>query len=185
MLALALAGTGLAGAAPGDAVDRAAGQADTVFTASVVTSAQDTVGTGKKAREVTRYTATVDRVYQGKVSKETVLITSRLKADCGYGAIPTGKPWVFFVTGRGDSFFGNFCAGTRESTARYLAKVEKVLGAGEPVVAAATPRPPLAYTDQHTGAPPTLTRLLVPGAAVTLVGLLGLVLARGRRARTA
>lgn len=174
---------GVAGVAPGDAIDRAAGKADTVFTASVTTSAQDTIGTGKKARRVTRYTAEVDRVYQGRVSKSTVLITSRLKADCGYGAIPTDRPWVFFVTGRGESFFGNFCDGTAEATTGYLRRVENVLGGGEVLVSQAPARPPLKYTRHDTAATTSLNRLLAPGAGVTLIGLLGLVLARSRRAR--
>lgn len=162
---------------------RLVGQVDAVFTASVVTSSTETAGTGKKQHEVRRYTAEVDRVYQGKVTKARVLITSEQSAACGYGNIPTGRPWVFFVHGRGAKFFGNVCGGTGRATEPYIAKIERLLGKGTSMSPTAPPRPPLEYTAVDVSAPTPLSRLVAPGAAVTLLGLLGLVLFRRRPAR--
>ena len=161
---------------------RLVGQADAVFTASVLTSSTETAGTGKKQRQVRRYTAEVDRVYQGKVTKARVLVTSDQSAACGYGNIPTGRPWVFFVHGRGAKFFGNICGGTGHATEAYVAQIEKLLGQGTSMSPTAPPRPPLEYTAVEVSDPTPLSRLVAPGAAITLLGLLGLVLFRRRPA---
>ncbi|MFN8195327.1 MAG: hypothetical protein U0R80_13705 [Nocardioidaceae bacterium] len=158
-------------------------EADAVFTATVVTSSTDTAGTGKKQHEVRRYTAEVDRVYQGKVTDERVLITSDQPAACGYGDIPAGRPWVFFVHGRGAKFFGNMEGGTGRATATSIRRIEKLLGEGTEMNPTAPPREPLTYTAEDTSDPTPLSRLVAPGAALTLIGLLGLVLFRRRPAR--
>ena len=119
------------------------GKADAVFTASVVTSSTETAGTGKTQHQVRRYTAEVDRVYQGKVTTARVLITSDQSAACGYGNIPTGRPWVFLVHGRGADFFGNICGGTGHATEAYVRRIERLLGQGTSMSPTAPPRPPL------------------------------------------
>lgn len=167
---------------PGGDLRAVVEKADAVFTGSVVTSSVETVGTGTKARALRQYTVQVDRLYQGKVARERVLVTSKLSKTCGYGAIPTGRPWVFVVHGRGEKFFGNLCGGTASATEAYVGRVEKLLGAGTAVAPPAPARDPLQYVALDVPDPTPLTRLLAPGAGVTLLGLLGLVLFRRRTA---
>ncbi len=164
-------------------VTKHAEQAEAVFTASVLTSSEETLGSGKKARQVRRYTAEVDRIYQGSVTEPTVLITTaQLSAACGLGKIPEGKPWVFFVNGADTKFFGNSCGGSARASGEYVGFVERILGPGDVLVEPAPPPPPLAFTDEPTDPPTALPRLLAPGAAVAIIGLLGLVLVRRKSA---
>jgi hypothetical protein len=158
-------------------------QADAVFTASVVSSTTDTAGTGKKQRTVRSYTAEVDRSYQGSVTAVRVLITSDQSQACGYGNIPTKTPWLFFVNGRGAKFNGNVCGGAMRATVENVSKVERLLGQGTPLQPAQPPREPLQYAEQDVSSAVPLGRLVAPGAAVTLIGLLGLVLFRRRTPR--
>ena len=190
LVVLMLAGAGLVmgqspalacSCAPGGDLERYAAQADAVFSATVTTSAPDTVGTGKQERRVRRYTADVDRIYQGNVTATPVVITSAVEQSaCGLGRVPTGRPWVFFVNGRGTRFFGNTCGGSHEATAGYVGKVEETLGAGQVLVDPVAAPPPLEYTDVDVSDPTALGRLVAPGAAIAIVGLLGLALVRRR-----
>jgi len=164
----------------GKRIDRLAKQADAVFTARVVTSSSRTHGEGKKAKQVRLYTAEVDRVFQGKVTRARVLIRSAQSTACGFGNIPTDQTWLFFVTGGGARFIGNVCGGAGRATDAKMAKVEAELGQGTTMQPTQPPREPLAFTDEHPPAVTPLSRLIAPGAAVTLIGLLGLVLFRRR-----
>ncbi len=187
--------TGLAAAAPPaqctctkvGSVDTRAEQVSTVFTAQVTAQETGAVGTGKGARQVRRYQATIERVYQGTVSaSEVTVVSPAAGADCGLGRIPTGKTWLFFVNGKDAKFFGNSCQGSERATSALLRRVERKLGSGEVVVEPEPEKTPLAYTDADTAAPPPLSRLVAPGAAATIVGLLGLALVgRARRAAAA
>jgi len=158
-------------------------QADAVFTASVVSSTTDLVGTGNKQRTIRSYTAEVDRSYQGSVTAVRVLITSDQSQACGFGKIPTKTPWLFFVSGRGAKFNGNVCGGGMRATVKDVAKVERLLGQGTPLQPTQPPREPLHYDAQDVASAVPLGRLVAPGAAVTLIGLLGLVLFRRRTPR--
>jgi MYXO-CTERM domain-containing protein len=159
-----------------------ADRADAVFTAQVTGSTTGTVGADAKKRQVRRFAATVDTVFQGKVATPDVLIVTPGSAgECGLTRIPPGQPWVFFVKGSGSKFFGNSCGGSERATSAHLLRVEKVLGAGRQLVDPTPDRPPLEYVDQDTAAPTPLTRLLAPGAALSLVGLLALAALRRRR----
>lgn len=186
-LLLALAGVGVV-PAPAHAcrcvtrdVQQHAERADAVFTATVTTSAPDTVGTGRRERRVRRYTAEVDRFYQGGVPGSTVMITAPLEQSaCGFGAIPAGEAWVFFVDGADTRFFGNSCGGSHPATGEYLARVERVLGTGQALVEPVPEAPPLDYDDVEIPDPVPLGKLLAPGGAVAIIGLLGLALVRRR-----
>lgn len=162
---------------------RLASQADAVFTASVVSSTSAQVGSGKNARTVRDYTAEVDRVFQGRVTQVRVLISSDQSKACGFGAIPTKTPWVFFVAGQGTTFEGTVCGGAGRATVDMLRKVSRVLGQGTPLQTEPPPREPLSFVDEDTTEPVALTRLLAPGAALTLLGLLGLAVFRRRAPR--
>lgn len=167
----------------GQTAAKLAKQADAVLTASVVSSTTDTVGTGNKQRTVRSYTAEVDRSYQGSVTAVRVLITSDQSQACGFGNIPTKTPWLFFVSGRGAKFNGNVCGGAMRATVKDVAKVERLLGQGTPLQPSQPPREPLQYDAQDVAGAVPLGRLVAPGAAVTLIGLLGLVLFRRRTPR--
>lgn len=162
-----------------------ADQVSTVFTAQVTSQQSDAVGTGADTRQVRRYTAVVERVYQGTVTKNQVTVVSPASlSQCGLGRIPTGKTWLFFVNGSDTKFFGNTCQGSERATSALLRRVERVLGSGQVVVEPEPASPPLALTDEDTTPPPPLGRLVAPGAAATIVGLLGLLVVGRARRRT-
>lgn len=165
-------------------VDTRSQQVSTVFTAQVTGQQTGAIGTGGSTRQVRRYRAQIERVYQGTVSKTEVTVVSPATGrDCGLGRIPAGKTWLFFVNGKDAKFFGNSCLGSERATSALLRRVERKLGSGQVVVEPEPEKPPLDYTDEDTTTPPPLSRLVAPGAAATLVGLLGLALVgRARRA---
>jgi hypothetical protein len=169
---------------PGSVGDRAA-KVDAVFTAQVTDQETDAVGTGANTRRVRRYTATVERVYQGTVtSKQVVVVSSQSARNNGLGRLPTDKTWLFFVNGEGAKFFGNSCQGSERATSALLRRVERVLGSGQTVVVPEPERPPLEWTELDTTEPPPLGRMVAPGAAAGLVGLLGLAAVGRARRRT-
>ncbi len=169
---------------PGSVGDRAA-KVDAVFTAQVAGQQTDAVGTGADTRQIRRYTATVERVYQGTVaSKEVDVVTPLSTRDHGLGRLPTNKTWLFFVNGEAAAFSGNACQGSERATSALLRRVERVLGSGESVVVPEPERPPLEWQELETTAPRPLGRLVAPGAAAGLVGLLGLAAVGRARRRT-
>lgn len=154
-------------------------RADAVFTGSVTTSAAETVGTGKRATQVRRSTTEVDRVFKGVVSSSPVMVTSPEGAPaCGFGTIPADEPWVFVVRGHSQRFVGNSCGGSGPATTAYLAEVTDLLGEGTPLAEPVPEQPPLEYTSLQDKNPAGLGQLLAPGAAIALLGLLGLLLVR-------
>jgi hypothetical protein len=158
-------------------------QADAVFTGVVTGSARDTVGSGKQQRVLRRTAVEVDRIYQGDVSDTPIVITSEVGGSaCALPRVPAGETWVFFVQGGGTTFVGDRCGGSGEATDDYLRTVEDVLGAGQVLVEPVAEPPPLEFTPVEASATSPLGRLVAPGAAVALIGLLGLALVRRRAA---
>jgi hypothetical protein len=128
-------------------------------------------------------TVTVDLVYQGKIATETVQVqTDRNLAQCSLGQLVAGSEYMFFVTGTGDPWFASGVSGTRVIDATVVAQVEAVLGPGKPPVQPAPEKAEFSPVD--TSAPQTLSRAAAPGAALVLIGLLGLLLVRGLARRT-
>jgi hypothetical protein len=129
-------------------------------------------------------TVTVDLVYQGKLGTESVQVqTDRSRAECSLGELATGSEYMFFVTGTGTPWVASGVSGTRLSSETVVAQVERLLGEGQPPV---EPAPEKAvFTPVDTSEPQTLSRTAAPGAALVLIGLLGLLLVRGltRRSR--
>jgi hypothetical protein len=127
---------------------------------------------------------TVDLVYQGKISTETVQVqTDRNKLACSLGALTVGTEYMFFVTGSGDPWIASGTSGTRPSSDTVVAQVERLLGEG---AAPIQPPPEKAkFTAVDTSEPQPLSRAAAPGAALVLVGILGLLVVRGvsRRSR--
>jgi hypothetical protein len=127
-------------------------------------------------------TVTVDLVYQGQVSTETVqVLTDRNQAGCSLGALTKDSEYMFFVTGTGQPWVATGTSGTRALTDSVTAKVADLLGPGKPPI---EPTPEAAtFTTVDHSEPRTLARAAAPGAALMIVGLLGLGVVRFVRTR--
>jgi len=129
-------------------------------------------------------TVTVDLVYQGKITTETVTVqTDRDRAACSLGALSKDKEYMFFVTGAGQPWLATGTSGTRITDAAVEAEVVGLIGEGKPPI---EPTPETAvFSSVDTSEPQSLSRSAAPGAALVLVGLLGLVVVRGVSRRSA
>jgi hypothetical protein len=128
-------------------------------------------------------TVTVDLVYQGSISTETVQVqTDRNRAGCSLGALTVDQEYMFFVTGTGAPWVASGSSGTRPSSDTVVAQVVRLLGAGAPPI---QPTPETAtFKPVDTSDPGSLSRAAAPGGALILVGLLGLVVVRLVRSRS-
>lgn len=149
----------------------------------VVTDVQRSPRTDGLAGAIYTQTVTVDLVYQGKVSTETVQVqTDRNRADCSLGALVRDTEYMFFVTGTGQPWVASGTSGTRISSDTVVSQVVRLLGEGDPPIKP-TPEPAV-FTPVDSSEPETLSRAAAPGAALVLVGLLGLAVVRFVRTRT-
>ena len=150
----------------------------------VVTDVQSAPRTDGLRGAIYTQTVTVDLVYQGKITTETVTVqTDRNRVDCSLGALTKDVEYMFFVTGSGEPWLAGGTSGTRITDATVDAQVVRLLGEGVPPI---EPTPETAvFTPVDTSEPQSLSRAAAPGAALVLVGLLGLVVVRGvsRRSR--
>ena len=162
-------------------VENSTKNARAVFS-GIVTAVDRQERTDGQPGAIYEQTVTVDLVYQGNIDTETVQVqTDRSHVECSLGELVTGVEYMFFVTGT--PWFASGVSGTRPSDATVVAEVEAVLGQGQPPV---QPAPEKAvFTPVDTGEPDSLSRSAAPGAALVLIGLLGLLLVRGlaRRSR--
>jgi hypothetical protein len=144
----------------------------------VVTEVERTARTDGQRGAIYTQTVTVDLVYQGNIDTETVTVqTDRNQAACSLGALATGAEYMFFVTGTGDPWVASGSSGTRITNETVDAQVVRLLGEGEP---ATQPPPEMAeFTAVDKSDPQSFSRSAAPGAALVLVGLLGLVVVRG------
>ena len=179
--ATALAQRGTAPECPPMTVEASTKNARAVFS-GIVTAVERQDRTDGLPGAVYEQTVTVDLVYQGNIDTETVQVqTDRNHLQCSLGELVTGAEYMFFVTGT--PWFASGLSGTRISDATVVAQVEAVLGPGQPPV---QPAPEKAvFTPVDTSEPDSLSRAAAPGAALVLIGLLGLLLVRGlgRRSR--
>jgi hypothetical protein len=151
-------------------------QADVVFR-GVVDKVRPVHGGGD--HRVRTYRVKADRVYQGSLVTDAVVVTAEVGARCRPPTLARGKRYILFVTEQGSRLVStaSTARASRELTSRVVAK----LGNG------AQPQPPPAvratFTKVADASPPRLSRLLAPGAALVIVSLLGLVLVSrmGRR----
>jgi hypothetical protein len=168
---------------PPVSVDDSSKAAMAVFS-GVVTDVQRGARTDGLPGAIYTQTVTVDLVYQGNITTETVTVqTDRNRAACSLGALAADTEYMFFVTGNGQPWLATGTSGTRPTDEAVVAKVVELLGEGVPPI---EPPPETAvFTPVDTSEPQSLSRAAAPGAALVLVGLLGLVVVRGvsRRAR--
>ncbi len=109
----------------------------------------------------------------------TVEVRSR-NNDCSLGDLKADEPYVFFVTEQGSELRADQCGGTASSSGRLVRQVEQVLGEGTPLGRSNEPEEPVTveFTKVSDAEPDSLTRIAAPGAALVLVGLLGLLVVR-------
>jgi len=150
--------------------------ADAVFSGVLV----DSSGTapGSKSAFAT-YEVEADTLYKGNVRTSTVEVRSR-NNDCSLGDLEADKRYVFFVTEQGTDLRADQCGGTAASNGKLVRQVEQVLGDGSPLGRSNQPDEPVTveFTKVSDAEPDSLTRVAAPGAALVLVGLLGLLVVR-------
>jgi hypothetical protein len=141
-------------------------------------------------RQTMSYDVKVDRVYKGDITSPRVTVKSDAsEAACGLTGMTADTRYLFFVrVSEVDAadLFANSCGGTGQAKSARTQKIVALLGPGS------TPIPPTpeeaTFTPVADAEPYTLTQLAAPGAAMVLVGLLGLMvfgaLGRSRGGKT-
>jgi hypothetical protein len=161
-------------------VQESAQRADAVFSGRLAD--QSTGRTGAGGRKETTYEVDAETLYKGDISASQVEVVSP-SGSCTLGALKTDRRYVFFVKDDGSSLTTNRCSGTAQADAALTRKVEKALGAGAAVGGQEQPPAEKAvFTKVADAEPDSLSRIAAPGAALVIVGLLGLLLV-GRLSR--
>jgi len=151
-------------------------RADVVFSGVVV----DSTGTARGSKsDFASYEIAADTVYKGKVPTSTVDVRSK-NDDCSLGGLKSDEPYVFFVTEQSSELRADQCGGTAASSGKLVRQVEQVLGDGSTVGGSNKPDEPVEvqFTKVSNAEPDSLTRIAAPGAALVLIGLLGLLVVR-------
>jgi hypothetical protein len=162
--------------------EQLARQANDVFTGTVTASTAAPKDDGTQGSVLT-HDVTVELVYKGDMREPTVQVRTMSGSPCDLRRLPDGTQYTFFVEVVDEVLVADGCGGTRVPDATLVAELETLYGAGEPPRAAAPVE--TADIERVPGVEPpmTVTRAAAPGAAMVLVGLLGLVVVRrlGRR----
>lgn len=138
--------------------------ADTVFLGRVRETAE--------VDEGLEFLVLAQRLYKGDLDQPLVQVTTPgSSAACGVGEIPSGERYLFLTTDGTTTI----CHGTRRANEQVTNRVQRRLGLGTVIQ---PPRPEAAFDRVEDSPPPDLQRLLAPGGAAVLVGLLGLLVVR-------
>lgn len=122
------------------------------------------------------YSVTASRAYAGEPERSTEVVSLGGPSACGLGDLEVGTTYVFMATGTEAPYEADSCGGTTVANPARITKVEKLVGEGTSVEP--PPPPEASLTRVEDSAPPGFARAAAPGAAVTIVGLLGLVVVR-------
>jgi hypothetical protein len=125
---------------------------------------------GKGDSRTRTYQVTADRVYQSSLVTDRVRVTAELGATCRPPRLSEGKRYIFFVTEQGSRLVST--PATARASHHLTTKVEAKLGSGKAPHSAPPADPE--FSKVADAAPPQLSRLLAPGAAVLVLSLLGL-----------
>lgn len=157
--------------------ERLARNANDVFTGTVTGSTGVRREDGQRGAVYT-HDVTVELIYKGNIREQELQVQTFRGDECDLGRLTDGRRYAFFVEASEESLVAEGCGGTQRARPRLLLALEALYGAGEPppvVVPAET-----ASIEPVPGVedPITFTRAAAPGAALVLVGLLGLVVVR-------
>lgn len=166
-------------ACPNSSIAHDIAKADVVFR-GVVTKARAVHGTG--AQQTRSYRVAADRVYKSSLVTRSVLVTARAgRGACTLPKLTKGARYLFFVNEKGPRLMAT--TATAKATGQLTHRVVKRLGDG---IQPAKSPPAVAELTKVAGAsPPSLSRLLAPGAAVLILSLLGLLVVSRLGRRTA
>jgi hypothetical protein len=147
-------------------------------------AASPTAGSGRVA-----YGVTVRRTWRGDVAKGQ---QAAVTVDWPVGAQPgvqQGASYLFFTRDTVDGIVADACGGAvllpKGLTPKIAATLKAYLASVEPPPVPEPPPAPVAFhqPDEPLGDPPQIGRVLASGGAISLIGLLGLLLVSrlGRR----
>lgn len=156
-----------------EGIDQLTMKADDVFTATV----DKRTGQGRTVV----YDVTVDRVYKGDLDTvEATVSTPSSARECGLPDLRSGTDYVFFTAGA--DLETTSTSGTAQATDARVGRIERLLGEGRSV---APVEPAEATFTRVAGERTSFERLAAPGAALAIVGVLGLLLVAGLGRRRA
>lgn len=140
-------------------------RADLVFSGTVT----EVTGSGRKAT----YAVAADRIWKGILTKPDVEV-DRASGQCPL-ELDADATYVFFVTDDGGDLVTSRCDGTTKATQKLERTLDRVLGESTPIEDTQPETQSAEFTLVEGAEPETFARLAAPGAALVLLGLLGLV----------